>query len=147
MNEQSGIEPQHREDVRVDTMNGRQELVVPGRFDISWAPEAVDALPPERVTEFQITMANFMQHMRAEISDDENIRNGAVNQRADTMMEFATLARIPGVSIAYNNRNTRYTSMDGQHFMPEEIVPGRPMDEPQPHGGIPNPLNAPEFRQ
>lgn len=147
MNEQSGLEPQAPQDVHVDTMNGRQELVVPGRFDISWAPEAVDALPPDQVTEFQITLANFMNRMRGEISGDENVRNDAISHRADSMIEFATLARIPGVSIAYNDRNTRYTSMDGQHFMPEEIVPGKPMDEPQPLGGIPNPLNAPELRQ
>jgi hypothetical protein len=133
--------------VFVQTMNGRQELVVSDRYSISWSPQEVDGLGEERVAEFQVAMSNLMSFATDDIGTDEASVARASAGRQDALMDFARVMRIPGASITFPNRNTRYTSMDGINTMPEPIIPGQPMDEPGRWAGIPNPFNDPRLNR
>jgi hypothetical protein len=128
----------------IETLGGRQELVIPGRFELSWDLAAANALEPEQLDEFREAVTALLAYGDAVASNDPDRAAAAEVDRHGQMLNISAVLRVPGSSIAYTNRNTRYTSMDGVHIRAEEIVPGRPMDEQNPRGGIRNTLNIPD---
>ncbi|HSW79633.1 MAG TPA: hypothetical protein VLG47_02545 [Candidatus Saccharimonadales bacterium] len=127
--------------------NGRQTLVVPGRFELSWDVGIVDELDSEAQMKFQLGLVRIRSHMDNEISTDPEEQAAAKAERGfDLHSAVADVFGVAGVSIAYPDRNTRYTNIDGSHFMPEPINPELPMEPQSPLGGIANSLNHPDLR-
>ncbi|HEX3568423.1 MAG TPA: hypothetical protein VHT70_01970 [Candidatus Saccharimonadales bacterium] len=114
----------------------RNALIVPGKFNISWAPTQISSLDSADVERF----AHNIAAVRAQMERETTIGEEAMSGRVIADQDFADILTTPSVAIDYPNRNLRYRS-DGT-FMPlnptDEIV-----EPPYDNGQIPNLWNDP----
>lgn len=127
---------------RIGVAADDRQVLVARRFNFTWSPSSVEAGGDTALTTFQVAFSSLLSYLRAEQQSDA----GEPIDRTRALLAFAAIMNVDGSSVAYSDRNTRYTNMAGT-FMAEPIEPSLPMDATGPLGSIPpNPLNYPELQ-
>jgi hypothetical protein len=117
------------------------------RFRLAWNVTVVEALGPSKQTAFRMAIAGLTGYLQAEHSNTRRLdfaygSPAAIEARAEASRHFMALFALPGSTVSYDNRNTRYTNIDG-------VIGGEPLDPRFPSevigaevvAKIPNPLN------